>query len=53
MIYVKPSPEEQARRSAKSVATRKANKAAHEAAIRDAYERHYLLKTRLKRWKKA
>jgi hypothetical protein len=44
MVYVRPSPEEQARRSAKTVATRRANKEAHKAEIRDAYERYYLLK---------
>lgn len=47
MNYVKPSPEEQAKRTAKAVATRRANKEAHKAAMRDAYERHYLLKTEL------
>jgi hypothetical protein len=44
MNYVRPSPEEQARRSAKAVATRRANKEAHKAAMQDAYERHYLMK---------
>ena len=47
MNYVRPSPEEQARRSAKAVATRRANKEAHKAAMQDAYERHYLLKSEI------
>jgi excinuclease UvrABC nuclease subunit len=47
-MYVKPSPEEQAKRTAKAVATRRANKEAHKAAMQDAYERHYLLKDEIK-----
>ena len=43
-MYVKPSPEEQSRRTAKGIATRRANKEAHKAAMQEAYERHYLLK---------
>jgi hypothetical protein len=43
-MYIKPSPEEQSRRTAKGIATRRANKEAHKAAMKDAYERHYLLK---------
>jgi uncharacterized protein YerC len=48
MAYVKPSPEEQARRTAQGIATRRANKEAHKAEMRDAYERHYLLKDQIK-----
>jgi hypothetical protein len=48
MAYIKPSPEEQARRSAKAVATRRANREAHKAAMQDAYERQYLLKDEIK-----
>jgi predicted GIY-YIG superfamily endonuclease len=48
MAYIKPSPEEQARRTAKAIATRRANKAAHKAAMQDAYERQYLLKDEIK-----
>lgn len=52
MNYVKPSPEEQARRTAKGIATRRANKEAHKAAMRDAYERHYLLKNEIEELEK-
>jgi hypothetical protein len=48
MAYIRPSPEEQARRTAKAVATRRANREAHKAAMRDAYERQYLLKDEIK-----
>jgi hypothetical protein len=47
-MYIKPSPEEQARRSAKAVATRRANIEARKAEMRDAYERQYLLKDEIK-----
>ena len=47
MSYVKPSPEEQAKRTAKSVATRRANIDARNAALKDAYERQYLLKDQI------
>jgi hypothetical protein len=52
MAYVKPSPEEQARRSAKAVATRRANIEARKAEMRDAYERHYLLKNEIEELEK-
>jgi hypothetical protein len=43
-MYVKPTPEEQAKRTAKSVATRQANIAIRNAQYEDAYARRHLLK---------
>ena len=48
MAYVKPSPEEQAKRTAKSIATRRANIDVRNAAMQDAYERKYFLKDQIK-----
>ena len=47
MSYVRPSPEEQTKRTAKSVATRRANIDARNAALKDAYERRCLLKDQI------
>ena len=47
MSYVRPSPEEQVKRTAKSVATRRANIDARNAALKDAYERRCLLKDQI------
>jgi hypothetical protein len=44
MTYIQPTPEEKARRSAKSVATRRANIALRQAQYEDAYARRHLLK---------
>lgn len=47
MTYIRPSPEEQAKRTAKSVATRRANIEIRKAAMQNAYERQYLLKDQI------